>query len=187
MPIPCLSRFVEDRWRGSVGDRGVNGKLSSSFRAFRITVLSTLARPSRRPAGARRPLQDISARMENRGLPASDGKPRDSHRGHGSASRRPQPPGLSPAAEPLIAQFHHIHSSVCGPSREPEDDDLEVRLDGEFRAIKESFRQARFHRVNPEDLDELWLRRTQEAKLEGRETARAVGLSSRIGPNPPAS
>jgi hypothetical protein len=49
-------------------------------------------------------------------------------------------------------------------------------LETEALAIRESFKNAEFRQISQEELEELELRRLEEVKREGRETANRVGF-----------
>jgi hypothetical protein len=85
-------------------------------------------------------------------------------------------PGLDRETEDLIAQLQDVHRAVFDDSSSCSDDDQE--FDTEYRRIKELFQSSDIHRVTSEDMDALWLRRTEDAKAQGREAAARTGLCS---------
>jgi hypothetical protein len=87
---------------------------------------------------------------------------------------------LARETEKLIAQLQQIHQAVFDDSGSCSEDDLQMET--EYRGIKESFRRSDFHQITSEDMNALWVRRTEDAKALGREAAASTGLCSpRLG------
>jgi hypothetical protein len=82
-----------------------------------------------------------------------------------------------------MARLSQNHTAVFGTHPDILENDPSLALASEIKAIKECFRRADACSVNPEDLEALWIRRTEEAKMQGRETTGLVGLCSHISCN----
>jgi hypothetical protein len=76
----------------------------------------------------------------------------------------------------LIAQLDSVHRLVFDALSDSSDSDTDLAI--EFTALKESFRHAEPTSIPPHVMDELYLRRTEEAKLEGRETQSSIRLQN---------
>jgi hypothetical protein len=88
----------------------------------------------------------------------------------------PETPGLSLERSRLIAQLDSVHRLVCDALSDSSDSDTDLVI--EFTALKESFQRANPHPVQPKIMEELYLRRTEEAKLEGRERQNSIPLQN---------
>jgi hypothetical protein len=90
---------------------------------------------------------------------------------------------LSREAAALIAQLPQVHVSVCGKLRGPSEGDPVAGLGAEIEAIKDCPKHADVRSIKPEDIEELWLGRTEDAKMQRREAAGLVGLRSQSASN----
>jgi hypothetical protein len=82
-------------------------------------------------------------------------------------------PKISPRGLRLIAEIDRIHNAVSGllDSSDSDDDDEFARMEFEFRAMKELFQSGLYVEATQAQLDEQAIRRTEDAKREGRNTA----------------
>jgi hypothetical protein len=65
---------------------------------------------------------------------------------------------------------------MCDDFSTSSDDEAAGGIEAQFSGVRESFKRAEFRRLTGEEWDELELRRLQELKGYGRETANSVGF-----------
>jgi hypothetical protein len=82
-------------------------------------------------------------------------------------------PKISPRSLRLIGQIDRIRNAVESvlDSSDSDDDDEFAQMELKFRAMKELFQSGSYVQATQAQLDEQAIRRTEEAKREGRDTA----------------
>jgi hypothetical protein len=152
-------------------------ELSLQFRRTFSIEMAAVKKPlaiqdRTKPEAKRAPLQDITDLVQNRAHRALTECQSRAHFATKPIRRKgsPQKDGVIQSKIDFVLQIPAGEDPVLCPSSS--DDDSDTGLGAEFHDFAKMFTTEAMQRRPPVSMDEIRLRRTEEAKMEGRETTK---------------